>query len=92
MDVILASVRFQSILVYLDDIPAFTKSVAGHSGKHSTRCVKRLLEETEVTFMLKKRKLFTETIEYPYYIIRYSRLPLVKHTTRTMGTLEHPTT
>lgn len=62
MDVIPSSVRWQSGLVYLDNIVVFAKSSQNHI--EQVRRVSRLLYGAGVTLKLKKCKFFAYTINY----------------------------
>lgn len=90
MNVILASVRWQFVLLSLDDIFVFSQSQADHF--EQVRLVRLLLYKAGVTLKLKKCKLFADTIDYLDHVIPPGHLELVELTTQTAVELEHPTT
>jgi len=61
MDIILSGVKWQSCLIYLDDVIVYSKTEEGHVG-HVDR-VLRLLLEAGVKLRLPKCRFFRKTVE-----------------------------
>jgi len=62
MDIILSGVKWQSCLIYLDDVIVYSKTEEEHVG-HVDR-VLRLLLEAGVKLPLPKCRFFRKTVEY----------------------------
>ena len=62
LDIILAGVKLQSCLIYLDDVIVYSKTEEEHIG-HVDH-VLRLLREAGVTLRLPKCRFFRTTVEY----------------------------
>lgn len=90
MNVILASVRWQFSLFYLDDIAVFSKSLVDHI--EHVRRVSCLRCKAECTLNLKICMFFTETIDYLGDVIRPDRLELAERTTDAVEQWEKPMT
>lgn len=78
MDIVLASVRWQFLLVYLAGIVVFFNSPASHI--EQARREFRLLYKARVTIKLNNRKFYADTADYIGHIIRPG-LGLAEHTT-----------
>lgn len=78
MDVILATVKWQFSLVYLDYIKIFSKSPSEHL-KHVHQ-VLQLLWDTAATLKLEKFSFFIKTIDYLGHIILPHKLEVETHT------------
>lgn len=90
MDVILASVRWQFALGYLEDIAVFSKSPQDHI--EQMRSVLKLLYKAGGTLSLKKCRLFAENINYLRHVIWTGRFEPAEHTTNTVAKLKYTTT
>lgn len=89
-DVILAFVRRQFRLDYLDYIVVFFKSPQHHI--EQVRQISSLWPEAGTTIPRKKGKFFSKIVDYVNYFIRSGRRELVKQTTETVPKLENPST
>ena len=89
IDVILAQVRWQYSLVYLDDIVVFSKT--GEEHIDHVRSVLSLLADAGVTLKLKKCFFFTDKIDYLGHVIRPGKLQIAEHTTDAIRQLQAPT-
>lgn len=72
MDMILAGVRWQICLVYLDDIIVFSRSPEEHIGHLGQ--VFKLLADAGVSLKASKCHLFTQEVEYLGHVVRPGRL------------------
>lgn len=79
MDVILASVKWQIVLVFLSDIVVFIKTLQQHIDH--VQKVLSILHNASATIILKDCKFFTDTIDHRSHIIRQKCLGLDSHTT-----------
>lgn len=86
MDVNLFSGKWQLALVYLDNIIEFRKTTNEHLD--GIRKVFLLSHRAGITLKLKKRKVFTDTIDSLGPIIRARRLKLASHTRDAIGWLQ----
>lgn len=77
MNVILFSVWWQFVPVYLDGIVIFSKTPELHF-EHVQR-VPLLLNNVETNLKLKKWNFFTDNINYLDHVIRSIRLELASH-------------
>lgn len=78
-NVILATMKWQFVLVYSDSIVIFFMSLDDHI--EHVRRVLALLHDTVITLRLKKCKFFRETIDYLGRVIRPKRLMIASHAT-----------
>lgn len=88
-DVILSAVKWQSALVYTDDIAVFLKSLEKHMVHVSN--VLKLISDADVTLKLKKCRFFAKNIDYLEHVIRQRRLEITSHTTDAIRKLQLPT-
>lgn len=88
MDVIVAPVRWQTALVYLDDIVIFFRTLEEHITH--VRQVLSLLQNAGVTLKVKKCRFITNTIGYLGHVIRPRRLKLASHATIAIKQLQEP--
>lgn len=86
MDVINASVKWQFVLVYLDNITIFSKSPSEHV--EHTHQVLHLLSDDGVTLKLKIYSIFTDTIDYFGHIILPGVLEVETQTPDAIPTLK----
>lgn len=89
IDVILAAMKWQFVLVNLDDIAIYFKSPDEHIGL--VRRVLRLLNDAGVALRLKKCKFVTETCDYLGHVIRPRGLDIPSHSTDAICGLQLPT-
>lgn len=90
MSVFLATVRWQSALVDLDDIVMSSKLPKDHI--EQVRRVLRSLNKNGMTLKLKKSKLLADIIDYSGHVIRPGRLEHAEHTIDAVMKLKHRTT
>lgn len=89
MEVIMSLVKWQSALVYLDDIVVFSRSLRNQI--NHVKQVLSILKDAGVTLKLMKCNFFTETIDYLGHVIRLRRLEIATHTTAAIKKLKLPT-
>lgn len=90
MGVVLASIRLQFALVYLDNIIVFAKS---HQDRiEQDRHVLRLLCKAWATLKLRRYKFFVETMDCLCHVNRPGSLDFAEHTTSAVTKRDHPTT
>jgi len=90
LDIILSGVKWQSCLIYLDDVIVASNSEKEHIG-HVDH-VLRLLREAGVTLRLPKCRLFRTTLEYLGHEIKPGRLGVMDAHTRALRKAHFPTT
>lgn len=90
MDVILSLIKWQSPLIYLDDIFVISKTVTERLTQ--LKRVLTLLRDAGVTLKLKKSSFLAETISYLGHVSRSGRIEIRTATTDAFGQLKNPTT
>ena len=90
LDVILAGYKWQTCLVYLDDVVIFSKTVADHIGHVDT--ILSALSAAGVSLRLEKCEFFTSEITYLGHIIRPGRLSVDAAHTKCLRDASHPRT
>ena len=90
LDSILSGVKWQSCLIYLDDVIVYSKTEEEHIGH--VYHVLRLLRETGVTLRLPKCRFFRTTVEYLGHEIKPGRLGVMEAHTRALREAHLPTT
>lgn len=88
-DVALSEVKQQFRLECLDDVGILSRGPTEHI--IDVRKVITLLNNAGVSLKLKKRRFFTEAIDYLRYIIRPRRLEISSHTTEAIHGPKSPT-
>ena len=88
--IILSGVKWQSCLIYLDDVIVYSRTVEEHVG-HVAR-VLGLLQKAGVTLRLAKCQLFRTTVEYLGHEITPGRLGVMEAHTRALRLAAFPTT
>ena len=89
MDVILASVKWQTAIVYLDDVIVFSTDIGQHV--HQVDRVLRLMSEAGMTLKLKKCFFFCDKIDYLGHVISPGKLEVASKTTEAIKGLSYPT-
>lgn len=89
MDNILASVRCQFALEYLDDICVFSKLPEEHIEQVMRNL--RLLYKAEITLKPRKCRFFAEASYYLEHVIRPGHLEIAEDPTDVITKLEQPT-
>jgi len=89
LDIILYGVKWQSCLIYLDDVIVYSKTKEEHVG-HVDR-VLRLLREAGKTIRLPKRRFFCKNVEYLGHEIKPGRLGVMNAHTRALREAHFPT-
>lgn len=89
-EVILLSVKWQSVLVYLDDIVVFSKNDNKHMAHYPQ--VLTMLRIARVTLKLRKCRFFAERMNYLGQTIRPGRLELSEATTAAVRERKDATT
>lgn len=90
MDVILATVKWQFALVYIDDVLSFSPGPEEHIKQ--VEIVFKLIHQAGMTLKLKKCHFFTDAIDYLGHVITPGRLQVATKTDETVQTLKYPTT
>lgn len=90
MNAIFFSVKWQSVLVYLDDIVVFSKNANSHMVLLEQALA--LLRDAGVLLKLKKCPFFVEKINYLRKVIRPGLLKLYETTTAAVLELRDPAT
>jgi len=90
LDIILSVVKWQSCLIYLDDVIVYSKTENEHIG--DVHHVLRLLCEAGVTLRLPKCRFFRTTVEYPGHEIKQGRLGVMGAHTSAPREAHFPTT
>ena len=90
MDMILAGVRWQICLVYLDDIIVFSRSPEEHIGHLGQ--VFKLLADAGVSLKASKCHLFTQEVEYLGHVVRPGRLSVNEKNLRAIRKAQYPRT
>ena len=90
LDIILSGVKWQSCLIFLDDVIVYSKTVEEHVG-HVDR-VLRLLRDAGVTLRLPKCRFFRRTVEYLGHEIKPGRLGVMHAHTRALRVAHFRTT
>eukprot|EP00171_Calliarthron_tuberculosum_P022608 IDg22608t1 len=88
LDIILAGYKWQTCLVYLDDIIVFSKNGEEHL-KHLAD-VLDALHQAGVSLNLRKCSFFTDKIKYLGHVIRPGTLEVEEASTRCLKGLKHP--
>jgi len=88
--IILSGVKWQSCLIYLDDVIVSSKMEKEHIG-HVDHAL-RLLREAGVTLCLPKGRFFRTTVEYLGHEIKPGRLGVMDANTRALRGAHCPTT
>jgi len=84
LDIILSGVKWQSCLIFLDDVIVYSKTEREHVG-HVDR-VLRLLRDAEITLRLPKCRFFRKTVKNLEHEIKPGRLGVVEAHTRVLPT------
>ena len=90
LDTILSGVKWQSCLIFLDDVIMYSNTEEEHIG-HVDH-VLRLLREAGVTLRLPNCRFFRTTVEYLGHDIERGRLAVMDANTRTLREAQFPTT
>ena len=90
MDTILAGVKWQICLVYLDDAIVFSRSPEGHL-QHPDEVLTRL-ETAEVTLKTVKCHFFQKEVEYLCNVIRPGKVHVQEKNLRALKGLRYPET
>lgn len=89
IDVIFSTVKWQTALVYLDDIVIYSNTIKAYIGR--VQQVLQLLPNAGVTLKMNKCNFLTATIDYLGHVIRPERLEIASHTTAAIKGLQPPT-
>ena len=90
MDMILAGVKWQICLVYLDDVIVFSRSPEEHFQQLNEWLTR--LGKAGVTLKAAKCLFFQEEVEYLGHVIRPGRLPVLEKNLRALRGLRYPET
>jgi len=88
LDIILARYRWQTCLVYLDDVIVFSSREEDHIGH--VREVMQALHKAGVTLKLRKCEFFQNSVRYLGHIIRPGRLEIDLARTKALLKAQHP--
>ena len=89
LDIILSGVRWQTCLIYLDDVIIFSKDIESHLKDVDE--VLRLLHQAGVTLKLKKCSWFTKKVHYLGHDITPGKLAVAKAPTDSFAKATFPT-
>ncbi len=89
LDLVLSKFKWQTCLVYLDDVIIFSKDVESHV-KHVDEILS-CLKQAGVTLKVKKCKFFTTEVEYLGHIIKPGRLEVDGANTKSLKEALPPT-
>lgn len=88
MDIVLSSLKWQFVLVYHHGIVKFSKTPDEYIDQ--VRQVLRLLNDTPLTYQLKKCEFLTNRLYYHGQIIKPGRLGFSSHTVGVTDSLQAP--
>ena len=88
LDIILSGVRWQTCLIYLDDVIVFSKTAQQHV--KDVDLVLTLLRQAGVTLKLKKCFWFQDRVDYLGHVITPGRLSVAKENTGAFRTMLFP--
>lgn len=89
-DVILANVKWQFSLAYLDDVIVYSRTLSEHH--EHVRTILELLSNAGVTLRLRKCFFFQESIDYLGHIVRPGKLSVAAKTCEAVQRARPPTT
>ena len=90
LDIILSGVRWQTCLIYLDDVIVFSKTKEQHV--RDVDRVLTLLRQAGVTLKLKKCFWFQDRVDYLGHVITPGKLSVATQNTQAFGTMVFPQT
>ena len=90
MDIILSEVRWESVLVYLDDVIIFSRSFEEHV-KHLDLVLQKL-SEAGATLKFSKCKFFRQAVDYLGHRLLPHKLQVLKKNVDAISRAEPPTT
>jgi Reverse transcriptase (RNA-dependent DNA polymerase) len=90
IDIILSGFKWNTCLVYLDDVIVFSGSRSAHLAHVAE--VSTLLGNVDLSMKLKKCHFFSETVDYLGHVIRPSRLEVAEKNTAVLKTAPLPRT
>jgi len=90
LEIIISWVKWQSCLIYLDDVIVYSRTEEEHIG-HVDH-VLRLLREAELTLRLPRVRFFRTTVEYLGHELKPGRHGAMKAHTRALREAHFPTT
>ena len=90
MDILLSDVRWESVIVYLDDIIIFSKSFEEHV-RH-LRVVLQKLTDSGATLKFSKCKFFRQSVDYLGHHLLPHKLQVLKKNVEAIEKAEAPTT
>jgi Reverse transcriptase (RNA-dependent DNA polymerase) len=90
VDITLSELTWKSCLVYLDDIIAFSKTLAEHMA-HFDAVLHRIYR-AGLTLNLSKCHLFKDTVDYLGQFIRPGQRSVAEKNTAALKDMTHPTT
>lgn len=82
MDIILAAVKCQKALVYLDNVVIFFRSPEGHL--QHVESVLQILKMAGITLKLKKFFFFLDAVDYLGHVIKPERLHIATKKKQTL--------
>ena len=88
--ILLAGLRWNSCLVYLDDIIVFSRSIEDHF-QHLGEIL-AILKEAGLSLKLKKCNFFTKTVDYFAHVMRPGKLEVSEKNTAALKGFKEPTT
>jgi len=90
LDILLAGVKWQFCLVYLDDVIIFSKTEKEHI--QHVDYILTLLKKSGVTLKLKKSEFFQRSVDYLGHTIRPGKLEVTQSGTSALAEAKYPTT
>ena len=88
LDIILSGVRWQTCLIYLDDVIIFSKDIKSHLGHVDE--ILTLLGQAGITLDLKKCKFFQPRVDYPGHVITPGKLAVALDNTKAFANCTFP--
>ena len=89
LDILLAGVKWQFCLVYLDDVIIFSKTEEEHINHVDS--VLKILRQAGVTLKLKNSEFFKKSVSYLGHTIRPGRLEIMSSRTEALREAKFPT-
>ena len=88
LDIILSGVRWQTCLIYLDDVIIFSKDIKSHLGHVDE--ILTLLGQAGITLKLKKCEFFQPRVDYLGHVITPGKLAVALDNTKAFADCTFP--
>ena len=90
LDILLAGLKWQTCLVYVDDVIVFSKSFDQHLT--AVADVLHILQEAGLSMNMRKCKFFSRTVDYLGHVVRPGRLAVAEKNTEAVRRAKYPST